>query len=1003
IERVPAVLDTRILGEQVLTYTCTNAIGEADTKTRTVDVRDTVPPAIQLHGRERVSVIQDAKYRDAGATCTDLQAGTFMVNASTDTSVPGAREITLTCRDQSGNSANATRTVIVVPAGDKTEPVITLVGPDRDSVRIGATYDDPGATCRDPLEGLLDVTSSGLGDLRSGVHLINYTCVDIVGNTDKRTRTVVPVEPDDTLTLVLRGTTIHHLNVGDTYEDPGASCTDELGREYDWEARGDDLVDTVTPAEFPVVYTCNDGARSAEPVVRTVRVVAQFTDTDPPTITVKNATIDLRVNSPYTDIPVTCEDVQSGGISLVTSVITSGGRVVQSVAVSEPGSSTITYDCTDQAGNRASEGGTYARIVNVHGMPELEWTGRPDPDVPSAFHPRDLPFDMSELAGCKGDVGTFSYFPEPWAGNDGDPRVTIKCSTPLDSDTLEYVVRMRLDTIDPPVLEGRSIQEGFISAPSPVLPGTDLRALRATCHDDVTGTDVQGVQSMPPDTSVDPIKLTFTCTGPVHNNTNEDSIYVREREPDLVPPVILDVDGTEGLAPAVIRQGVPYEYMEPTCTDDAHPSLPVTRTTSVDTSVVGVQQVTYECTDFSLNTATAQRQVTVIHNHDPFVMLEPPVVVHQDDTPFQYDGASCIDDSEDLVPVQSGDEVTGFVEGLFRITYTCTDSAGNSGSSVLPVLVNRTVTAQYENVRLETGPKSVIYVAQDASSPDVHGSLVMANVTCTADPFGQTPLDVSFEVEYVQPGGNSFDREQVLLTDLGIHHVYYECLGMNDQRDIHVMDRPSIDYGIDADVAVIEVDGDFEDRAVCSNWASSLPLSGEEARAPGSHTFLEGSLVLFERTGMIDNSAAGILSKLTYTCTDRIGQTLTDSRDVLVRDADPPEIIIGEPELLHPLNEAFNHTRICRDMAEGDKPASYVPESGIDVTLLAEEQELTYYCEDSAGNEAINKTLSVVIVEGDSALHLEMHGHSVTYHETDPAYEDPGAVCLSTNLGLRTI
>ncbi|MDA7991328.1 MAG: DUF5011 domain-containing protein, partial [Gammaproteobacteria bacterium] len=267
------------------------------------------------------------------------------------------------CRDQSGNSANATRTVIVVPADDKVKPTITLIGPDRDSIAIGATYDDPGATCRDPLEGLLNVTSSGLGDLRSGVYLINYTCADFVGNTDKRTRTVVPVEPDDTLTLVLRGTTIHHLNVGDTYVDPGASCTDELGREYDWDVRGDEFVDTVTPAEFPVVYTCNDGSRSAEPLVRTVRVVAQFTDTDPPVITVKNATIDIRVDSPYTDLPVTCEDEQSGGISLVTSVVTSGGMTVPGVVVHSPGSNTITYDCADQAGNRASEGGTYARIV----------------------------------------------------------------------------------------------------------------------------------------------------------------------------------------------------------------------------------------------------------------------------------------------------------------------------------------------------------------------------------------------------------------------------------------------------------------------------------------------------------------------------------------------------------------------------------------------------------------------------------------------------------------
>ncbi|MDA7991327.1 MAG: hypothetical protein MPK30_09565, partial [Gammaproteobacteria bacterium] len=202
--------------------------------------------------------------------------------------------------------------------------------------------------------------------------------------------------------------------------------------------------------------------------------------------------------------------------------------------------------------------------------------------------------------GCKGDVGTFSYFPEPWAGHDGINPVTIRCSTPLDSDSLRYVVDMQRFTMQRPLLEGRTNQEGLITVPSYILPGTDLRTLRATCHDNVTGMPVPGVQSRPPDTSRDPvIRLTFLCIGPVHNNTYEDVVNVQEREPDLVPPVILDVDGTEGLAPAVIRQGVPYEYMEPTCTDDAHPALPVTRTTSVDTSVVGVQQVTYECTDFS--------------------------------------------------------------------------------------------------------------------------------------------------------------------------------------------------------------------------------------------------------------------------------------------------------------------------------------------------------------------------------------------------------------------
>jgi hypothetical protein len=86
-------------------------------------VTDSVPPQIILNGSATVTIRQGSTYTDAGATATDNIDGDvsdrIVVNNQVDTSRAGTYSVTYTVTDFAGNTAVATRTVIVQAA----EPV----------------------------------------------------------------------------------------------------------------------------------------------------------------------------------------------------------------------------------------------------------------------------------------------------------------------------------------------------------------------------------------------------------------------------------------------------------------------------------------------------------------------------------------------------------------------------------------------------------------------------------------------------------------------------------------------------------------------------------------------------------------------------------------------------------------------------------------------------------------------------------------------------------------
>lgn len=171
----PRAVDLNAPGTYTVTYACTDMAGNpAPTMTRTVTV--TSDPVIMLAGNPTVTISQDARYIDAGATCADDNDGSIARithNAgSIDTAQLGTQTITYSCTDMAGNTGTATRTVIVE---DKDLPVITILGDNPVTVNQTATYTDRGATCADGDDG------SMIPNITNNASAINTT-IDVMRN-----------------------------------------------------------------------------------------------------------------------------------------------------------------------------------------------------------------------------------------------------------------------------------------------------------------------------------------------------------------------------------------------------------------------------------------------------------------------------------------------------------------------------------------------------------------------------------------------------------------------------------------------------------------------------------------------------------------------------------------------------------------------------------------------------------------------------------------------------
>ena len=111
---VTGSVNTNSPGIYLLTYTVTNSLG-TNTTTRTVTVVDTTAPVITILAYNPMTVLTNTPFVDPGAIALDACGGSFAVttNGSVNTAVAGNYTITYSATDSYGNTAMATRIVVV--------------------------------------------------------------------------------------------------------------------------------------------------------------------------------------------------------------------------------------------------------------------------------------------------------------------------------------------------------------------------------------------------------------------------------------------------------------------------------------------------------------------------------------------------------------------------------------------------------------------------------------------------------------------------------------------------------------------------------------------------------------------------------------------------------------------------------------------------------------------------------------------------------------------------
>ena len=120
------------IGSYGINYTATDAAGNEATLERIVNVVDLAGPVITINGASTITLGQDRRYKELGATALDNVDGEILVGAPTgtiDNTTIGQYLLTYSVTDNAGHTSTLGRTIDVVAP----RPFITTWKTDRDS------------------------------------------------------------------------------------------------------------------------------------------------------------------------------------------------------------------------------------------------------------------------------------------------------------------------------------------------------------------------------------------------------------------------------------------------------------------------------------------------------------------------------------------------------------------------------------------------------------------------------------------------------------------------------------------------------------------------------------------------------------------------------------------------------------------------------------------------------------------------------------------------------
>ena len=366
--QIAGSVDGNIVGIYTITYTVTDKYENSTSIQRVVQVVDTTAPELTLKGNKKIVLEAGAVFEDEYSAVDRVDGdltNEVKVSGSVNTQKLGTYTLTYKVEDNSGNSCEVIRTVVVQ---DTTSPQITLKGEKKILLNIGTNYQEPGYSATDNLDG--DITKSvkvtGTVDGNTmGTYTITYAVSDSKGNRSNVTRTI---EVKDIMApqLQLNGETNMFLFVGTDYEEAGYTAFDEYDGELTDAVKVSGSVNKDKIGTYTITYTVADKSGNTTMVKRTVRVGEDI----PPELTLKGeSTITIDAGSKYTEPGYSATDNYDGDITSRVKIEGSVNRYIS-------GTYTLTYIAEDTSGNQTKA----KRTVIVKAVPQPD-TVTPDGKV----------------------------------------------------------------------------------------------------------------------------------------------------------------------------------------------------------------------------------------------------------------------------------------------------------------------------------------------------------------------------------------------------------------------------------------------------------------------------------------------------------------------------------------------------------------------------------------------------------------------------------------------
>lgn len=312
-------------------------------------ITDTEAPTITLKGSAIMTIEEGRGFTDPGFTAFDSQSGDItddvIVAGTVNDKLAGTYILDYDVEDEAGNKAiTVSRTVTV--AVDTTRPALALIGNARDTIYVGDTYVDLGATSNDLLDG--DITAgiqvaSTLDESKIGTYTITYESEDSRNNVGEIKRFVTVLDSTKPEISLIGGDTVEH-EILLAYTDLGTVITDnhddmttivvEVTTELDVEKKG----------IYAYTICATDQSGNTNCVVRYVDVA----DRTNPLIALRGAaSITHEVNTIFVDPWVTVSDNYTRNVVVTTAGTYDG-------TADELGTFTIWYYAEDEAGNKDS-------------------------------------------------------------------------------------------------------------------------------------------------------------------------------------------------------------------------------------------------------------------------------------------------------------------------------------------------------------------------------------------------------------------------------------------------------------------------------------------------------------------------------------------------------------------------------------------------------------------------------------------------------------------------